>query len=107
MACTGTRRPMPSLLFIDKKSQIQTCEMRPRNIAKAWRVCPALPLELKDNSMNKDRIKGAAREMRGKIKEATGKVTGNTKLEAKGFAQKVAGKARNTMGQAEDAARKL
>ncbi len=57
--------------------------------------------------MNKDRIKGAAREMRGKIKEATGKATGNTKLEAKGFAQKVAGKARNTTGKAEDAARKL
>jgi len=45
--------------------------------------------------------------MRGKIKEATGKATGNTNLEAKGFAQKVAGKARNTMGKAEDAARKL
>jgi uncharacterized protein YjbJ (UPF0337 family) len=55
--------------------------------------------------MNKDRVKGAAREMRGTIKEATGKAIGNTKLEAKGAAQKVAGKARNTMGKAEDAAR--
>ena len=56
--------------------------------------------------MNKDRIKGTAREMRGKIKEATGKATGNTKLEAKGIAQKVAGKALNTMGKAEDVARR-
>lgn len=57
--------------------------------------------------MNKDRIKGAARETRGKIKAATGNATGNTKLEAKGFAQKAAGKAQNTMGKAEDAARRL
>jgi len=63
-------------------------------------------LKLTDNAMNKDRIKGTAREMRGKIKEATGKATGNTKLEAKGIAQKVAGKALNTMGKAEDVARR-
>ena len=52
--------------------------------------------------MNKDRIKGAAREARGTIKEATGKATGNTKLEVKGAAQKAAGKALNTAGKAED-----
>jgi uncharacterized protein YjbJ (UPF0337 family) len=57
--------------------------------------------------MNKDRIKGAAREMRGKIKEVTGKATGDKKVEAKGAAQKTAGKARNTLGKAEDAARRL
>lgn len=80
--------------------------MRNRNIAQAWRVCRTLLLGLKDNSMNKDRLKGAAREVRGKIKEATGKATGNSTLEAKGFAQKVAGKARNTTGKEKDAARK-
>lgn len=57
--------------------------------------------------MNKDRIIGAARETRGKIKEATGKATGNVELEAKGVAQKIAGKALNSMGKAEDSARKL
>lgn len=66
-----------------------------------------LPLGLKDHVMNKDRVKGAAREMRGKIKEATGKAIGDTKLEAKGAAQKTAGKARNTLGKAEDAVRRL
>lgn len=81
--------------------------MRLWNIAKAFRVCPMFPLEFKDNAMNKDRIKGAAREIRGSIKEVTGKATGNSKLEAKGLAQKIAGKARNTMGEAEDAARRL
>ena len=52
--------------------------------------------------MNNDRIKGAAREMRGTIKEATGKVTGNTTLQAKGAAQKAGGKALNAVGKIED-----
>lgn len=42
--------------------------------------------------MNKDRVQGAARETRGAIKETAGKVTGNVGLEAKGSAQKAAGK---------------
>ena len=52
--------------------------------------------------MNEDRMKGAAREMRGSIKEATGKLTGNTKLQAKGAAQKVGGRALNAVGKMED-----
>ena len=52
--------------------------------------------------MNNDRIKGAAREMRGTIKEATGKLTGNTTLEAKGAAQKIGGKTLNAIGKVED-----
>jgi len=52
--------------------------------------------------MNEDRMKGAAREMRGSIKETTGKLTGNSKLEAKGAAQKVGGRALNAVGKMED-----
>lgn len=52
--------------------------------------------------MNKDRVKGAAREARGAVKETTGKLTGNETLEAKGAAQKIAGKAQNAAGQVED-----
>ena len=52
--------------------------------------------------MNEDRFKGAAREVRGSIKEATGKLTGNTKLQVKGAAQKAAGHALNAAGKIED-----
>jgi uncharacterized protein YjbJ (UPF0337 family) len=52
--------------------------------------------------MNEDRMKGAAREMRGSIKQAAGKLTGDAKLEAKGAAQKVAGRALNAVGKMED-----
>jgi len=39
--------------------------------------------------MNKDRIAGAAKEVKGSIKETIGKATGDAKLEADGKADKV------------------
>lgn len=41
--------------------------------------------------MDKNRIEGAAKELKGTIKEAAGKLTGNEKLEAEGKMDKVAG----------------
>lgn len=55
--------------------------------------------------MDKDRIEGAARSAKGTIKEAAGKVMGDTKMEAEGKADKAAGKIQNTVGGAKDAAR--
>ncbi|NEI74867.1 CsbD family protein [Rhizobium lusitanum] len=55
--------------------------------------------------MDKDRIEGAAKQVKGSIKEAAGKVTGDGKLEAEGKAEKVAGKVQNAVGGAKDAAR--
>ena len=45
--------------------------------------------------MDKNRVDGAAKEIAGATKEAAGKVTGNVGLQAKGAAEKVAGKAQN------------
>jgi len=66
----------------------------------------------KDNSpnrkvviMDKDRIKGSAQQAKGAIKEVAGKVTGDTKLEADGKADKVAGKVRNAVGGLKDTLR--
>jgi uncharacterized protein YjbJ (UPF0337 family) len=55
--------------------------------------------------MDKDRIEGAAREAKGKIKETIGKVTGDAKTEAEGTGEKVAGKVQNTVGGVKDAVR--
>ena len=55
--------------------------------------------------MDKDRIKGAAREFKGNVKETVGKATGDAKTEAEGKADKVAGKAQNLVGSAKDAVR--
>jgi uncharacterized protein YjbJ (UPF0337 family) len=52
--------------------------------------------------MNKDRIEGSATQAKGKVKEVAGKVTGDTKLESEGKAEKAAGKIQNTVGGLKD-----
>ncbi len=48
--------------------------------------------------MNKDQIKGAAKNVGGKVQEAAGKLTGNTTQQAKGLAKQVEGKAQERVG---------
>jgi uncharacterized protein YjbJ (UPF0337 family) len=55
--------------------------------------------------MDKDRVEGAAHQAKGKVKEVVGKVTGDSKLEAEGTTEKVAGKVQNTVGGLKDAIR--
>ena len=49
--------------------------------------------------MDKDRIKGSAEQAKGSLKEAAGKLTGDSKTEAEGKADKAAGKAQNTLNR--------
>jgi uncharacterized protein YjbJ (UPF0337 family) len=55
--------------------------------------------------MDKDRIEGAAKQAKGAIKQAAGKVMGDSKLQAEGAADKLAGKVQNAVGGAKDAIR--
>jgi uncharacterized protein YjbJ (UPF0337 family) len=55
--------------------------------------------------VDKDRIKGAAEQAKGKVKEWAGKVTGDKKTEVEGKAENLKGKVRNTVGGLKDAAR--
>jgi uncharacterized protein YjbJ (UPF0337 family) len=55
--------------------------------------------------MDKDRVSGAVDQAKGAVKEGIGKMTGDTKLQAEGKADKVAGKVESTVGGAKDAAR--
>ena len=55
--------------------------------------------------MDKDRIKGMADQAKGAVKDAAGKVTGDTKLQAEGKMDKVKGKVESAVGGAHDAAR--
>jgi uncharacterized protein YjbJ (UPF0337 family) len=57
--------------------------------------------------MDKDRIEGAGKDLKGKIKEGVGKVTGDTKTEAEGKVDQAEGKAQNTYGGMKDKAREL
>jgi len=55
--------------------------------------------------MDKDRIKGSANQLLGGVKQATGKLVGDTKLEADGQAQRAAGAVLNAVGGMKDAVR--
>jgi uncharacterized protein YjbJ (UPF0337 family) len=55
--------------------------------------------------MDKDRIEGAAKTMKGSVKDAAGKITGDSKMQAEGKADKMEGKVQNAVGGAKDAVR--
>jgi uncharacterized protein YjbJ (UPF0337 family) len=62
-----------------------------------------LQLTQRSWDMDKDRVKGSAQQAKGFVKETAGKVTGDSKLETEGKADKMAGKVRNTVGGMKDA----
>jgi uncharacterized protein YjbJ (UPF0337 family) len=47
----------------------------------------------------KDEVAGKTHEVKGAIKEAAGRVTGNPKVEADGQQEKIAGKIQKKIGQ--------
>ena len=55
--------------------------------------------------MDRDRIKGSAKQVKGAVKEAAGKALGDAKLQGEGKADKTAGKIQNTVGGIKDALR--
>ena len=55
--------------------------------------------------MDKDRIAGSAKELKGAVKEAVGKAVGDTKLESEGKIDKVEGKIQNAIGGLKDTLR--
>jgi uncharacterized protein YjbJ (UPF0337 family) len=57
--------------------------------------------------MDKDRVEGAATNIKGKVKEGIGKITGDSKTEAEGQADQIKGKTQNAVGGLKDKAREL
>jgi uncharacterized protein YjbJ (UPF0337 family) len=55
--------------------------------------------------MDKDRVEGVAHQVKGSVKEAAGKLTGDKKTQAEGAAEKAAGKVQNAVGGAKDKVR--
>ena len=59
---------------------------------RSWRVV-----------MDKDRVKGSATNMGGKVKEMAGKATGDQKLKGEGAMDQAKGKVQNAVGGIKDA----
>lgn len=55
--------------------------------------------------MDNDRIKGMGDQAKGSLKDAAGKLTGDTKLQAEGKMDKVKGKVENAVGGMKDSLR--
>jgi uncharacterized protein YjbJ (UPF0337 family) len=56
--------------------------------------------------MNKDRIEGSAKQVKGAVKEGAGKVLGDAKLKSEGKMDKVEGKIQNGIGGLRDSLKK-
>jgi len=52
--------------------------------------------------MDKDRVEGAAKQAKGSVKQGIGKITGDTKTEAEGAAEKAVGKTQSMFGGLKD-----
>jgi len=55
--------------------------------------------------VHKDEAKGAAKDIKGSIKEGVGKATGNDRMAAEGASERVAGKVQKGVGSLKEAAR--
>jgi uncharacterized protein YjbJ (UPF0337 family) len=56
-----------------------------------------------EQMIDRDRVLGSAKVVKGKVKEAVGKAVGDAKLEAEGKADKAEGKVQNAVGGLKDA----
>ena len=56
--------------------------------------------------MDKDRVDGAGKQVKGAVKDAAGKLTGDVKLQAEGKVEKAVGQAQSAVGKAKDDVRK-
>jgi uncharacterized protein YjbJ (UPF0337 family) len=66
---------------------------------------PALKSKSRRNTMKsstKDQVKGKYHEIKGKIKEETGDLIDDPKMEAEGASEKIAGKAQKKLGDVKD-----
>jgi uncharacterized protein YjbJ (UPF0337 family) len=67
----------------------------------------APPFCVGEVTMDKDRIAGAAKEIKGSVKEVIGKVVGDAKLQSDGKADRAVGKVQNAVGGMKDAVREI
>ena len=52
--------------------------------------------------MDKDRVAGSAKQVKGEVKQVIGKAVGDAKLESSGKADKIEGKVQNAIGGLKD-----
>jgi uncharacterized protein YjbJ (UPF0337 family) len=56
--------------------------------------------------VNKDQLAGLAKQVKGSVKQAAGRATGNRRTQVEGAADKIAGKVQKAYGDVKDKVRK-
>ncbi len=56
--------------------------------------------------VNKDQLAGLAKQVKGSVKQAAGRATGNQRTQVEGAADKIAGKVQKAYGDVKDKVRK-
>ena len=54
-------------------------------------------------NVNKDQVKGVAKQVAGKVQEKAGQLVGSKEQQIKGLSKQIAGKVQKTVGDAEEA----
>jgi len=57
--------------------------------------------------MDRDRVKGKAKDIAGRVQRQVGEWTGDEEAQVKGTAKQVKGKAQNTVGKIKDSVKKM
>ena len=68
-------------------------------------VVPEMEWRRMEAGMDKDRIKGSAKQAKGRAKEVAGKVLGDSKLKSEGKGDQVKGNVQNAIGGIKDTLR--
>jgi uncharacterized protein YjbJ (UPF0337 family) len=65
-------------------------------------LCYVLEGEILDEIIDKDRVVGSAKQIKGAVKQVVGMAVGDSKLESEGKADKIEGKVQNAIGGLKD-----
>jgi uncharacterized protein YjbJ (UPF0337 family) len=66
-------------------------------------TCLGTSANFRRKIMDKDRIVGSTKQVKGTVKQVIGKAVGDTKLQAEGLADKTEGNVQNAIGGLKDA----
>ena len=69
-----------------------------RRASRGWLGCETCTSISEELKMNKDQVKGKAKDIAGKIQEKGGRLVGSTAAQAKGLKKQVEGKAQAQIG---------
>jgi uncharacterized protein YjbJ (UPF0337 family) len=60
---------------------------------------------MENSIVNKDQVKGTAKDIAGKMQETVGQVTGSTSQQVKGIGKQIEGKVQKTVGDIKESAK--